>query len=227
MPRRRRTRRRRRRRRRNYPRRSVVARGPLFGKYQAVKMRYVDSGQILTHPVEERFIVNSLRANAAGFPNPGSPGALPEGWLRIAPLFKSCLVLGSKVNISFMPSTSQHSLVCFIDKSNVNLHGFETPSLTTLLANRYCRYRYYGQGPGNSSHLKLNYTFSTKKWFTVTDVKDDPDLAERPPAVNLPEKRAYFNFGCQTTHAQDVNFAVDYVAVVDYICLFTDPVNQT
>ncbi len=218
--------RRRRRRRMMNPRRSVISRAPLFGKYKAVKLRYCASGQLSPDSSGFLPIVQSYRANMAATPDPQIPGAVPEGWSTISRLYARCYTLGSKITVTFLPNNAQHSSVFFVAKSNVNLTTQVAPNLSTLLADRYIRYRYYGSGRGNAARTAITYPFSSKKWFTVSNVKDNIALSQHTGTLTLAQRAAYFNVGFQLTHNPGTTLTdVDYVIVIDYLCLFTEPIN--
>lgn len=207
---------------------SVISRAPLFGKYKIVKVRYCTSGQISPDPSGVFYVAQTLRANAPASPNPIAPSDVPEGWNLISPLYNKAVCLGSKLNLTFLPGNPIHSGVMYVEKSNEALNLLPSPNLNQLLANRYIRYKYYGSGRGNSSHLRITYPFSTKSWFSVKDVRDDPSLASFTAPATLPLHRAYWNFGYQHTHSitgLGVADRIDFVAVVDYIVLFKEPVN--
>jgi len=236
MARHRRNRRRRRgrRRRRFMRRRPVISRGPLFGKYKVVKLRFSQAGQLLatnTGPSDgDKWIVRSFMANGAGTPSLSNPGAQPEGFGLLAPLFQRVYTLGSKITFTVLPPDPAHSGICYLEKSTQNLDGTLSPDIQEVLANKYCRYGFYGNGPGNSSKIQKSYSFSTKRWFNVKDVKDNDDLGQD---INIsgtplapPERTAYFNCGWANTHPTSAQTGSrDYVVVVDFICLFVGPRN--
>lgn len=227
-------RRRRRRRRRFMRRRPVIQRGPLFGKYKVVKLRFSQAGQLLatnTGPPDlDKWVVRSFIANGAGTPSVSNPGAQPEGFGLLAPLFQRVYTLGSRITWTVLPPAVAHSGICYLEKSTQNLDGTLSPNIEAVLANKYCRYGYYGNGPGNISKIQKSYTFSTKRWFNCKDVKDNTDLGQD---INIsgtplapPERSAYFNVGWANTHpSSDQTGARDYVCVIDYICLFVGPRN--
>jgi len=227
-------RRRRRRRRRMMRRRPVISRGPLFGKYKVAKLRFSQAGQLLSTdtgpPDFDKWIVRSFIANGAGTPSLSNPGAQPEGFGLLAPLFQRVYTLGSRITYTVLPPQTAHSGICWLEKSTQNLDGTLNPELSEILANKYVRYGYYGQGPGNSSKIQKSYTFSTKKWFNCKDVKDNTDLGQD---INIsgtplapPERAAYFNVGWSNTHpSQQGTSNRDFVVVIDFICLFVGPRN--
>ena len=173
-------RRRRRRRRRFMKRRPVISRGPLFGKYKVAKLRFCQAGQLLVTDsgpgVGDQWVVRSFIANGAGTPSLANPGAQPEGFGLLAPLFQRVYTLGSRITYTVLPPDPAHSGICYLEKSTQNLDGTLSPELSQVLANKYVRYGYYGNGPGNSSKIQKTYTFSTKRWFNCKDVKDNTDL---------------------------------------------------
>lgn len=225
----------RRRRRRYMKRRPVIQRGPLFGHYKVVKMRASEAGQLTVGtlpgpPPTDKWVCRSFLANAAGQPSNQNAGIQPEGWQLIAPLFQRAYTLSSKISVRFLPSDIAHSGIGFVEKSNANLGGIVAPDINQIVANKYCRYGFYGAGAGNSSRTAKNYTFSTKRWFNVSDVKDNDDLAQdiiNPTAAILPPERVcYYNFGWSDTHETSLGTSnMDYLVVCDYIVLFTGPRN--
>lgn len=228
MARKRRTRRRRRRRRR-YARRPMISRAPLFGKFKAVKLRYCTAGRLVPDGTGTLFPCAAIRANAPGAPNPDNNSVTSKGWTNVAPLYEKCYCLGSKISVSFMPGAASHSAIFFVQKSNESLASLPAPPLEQILSTRYVRSKLYGSGRGSASHLKITYPFSAKKWFSVKDVKDNIQLSSPPfpgSTDNRPDRIAYFNFGYNVTHATSAG-GIDYVAVIDYLCLFTEPVDVT
>ena len=223
----------RRRRRRYMRRRPVIQRGPLFGKFKLVKLRFSQAGQLLvtnTGAEGDKWIVRTFMANACGTPSLSNPGAKPEGFDLIAPLFERVYTLGSRITWTVLPPSNAHSGIGFLEKSTANLDGQLSPGINQVIANKYCRYGFYGAGPGNISKIQLKYNFSTKSWFHVRDVKDVDELGQDINATGNPTappaRQAYFNMGWANTHAtsQQTNNR-DYVVVIDYMCLFVGPRN--
>jgi len=229
---------RKRRRRRNYRRkrsgRSILARAPLFGKSKMVKLCFCQAGQLIpgSDGTNNRWLVSSYHANAAGQPSTSDPSLRPAGWDLIAPLFQVATTFGSKISVTWLPSSSpnQHSMIPYIDKSTADIGGTLSPDLQQILNNKFVTYGLYANGPGNSSVIKRNMKFSTKKWFNLADVKDVDEIAQPlPPSggiVILPQRKAFLNVGCSTTHTISTALSrVDFVVVIDYLVLFSSPRN--
>jgi len=229
---------RRRRRRRTYRKkrsaRSILARAPLFGKSKMVKLRFCQAGQLSpgTSGGFTRWLVTSFNANAAGQSSVADPSLQPAGWNLIAPLFQTATTYGCKMSVTWLPSnsTSQHSMIPYIDKSTENIGGTLSPDLQQILNNKFVTYGLYANGPGNSSVIKRQMKFSTKSWFNLSDVKDVDEIAQPLPStggvVPLPTRRAFLNVGCSTTHPISTGLSqIDVVFVIDYLVLFTEPRN--
>lgn len=213
-------------------RRPVIARAPLFGKYKVAKLRFCQSGLLNVTDTGgfDQWVVRSFRANSAGNPSISDPGILPEGWGLLAPLFQNAYTLGSKITVQWLPNTVSSAGVPWVEKSTVNLDGQLSPALDEVLANKYVRYGLYGAGDGMSAITKKTYSFSTKRWFNVKDVKDNEDLSQViVPDQILPipaEREAFWNVGWASTFPTTAGTnPMPYFVIIDYIVLFCGPRN--
>ena len=231
MPYKRRRFRRRRRRRRGRRSKSAmtIAKGPLFGKRKLVKFRYAHSGQLIvqTTPTGDKWGCETFGANAAGKPNVVN-NELPAGWQNVAPLFKLCYTLSSKITVNFLPSQTAHSAIPWVEKSTVPLVGSLSPDANQVVNNRYVNWGLSPQNPGGSQKLQRSMTFSTKKWFSVNDVTDDDDLSQNTQSLTVPSpaREAFFNIGWVTTHpATSGTQNIDFFLVQEFLCVLVEPVN--
>lgn len=231
MPYRRRKRYRRRRRRKGRRTKSAmtIARGPLMGKRKLVKLRYAYSSQLFVtaSPSGDKWTCITFSANGAGKPDVTN-NSLPAGWLNVAPLFKECYTLSSKITVNFLPSQTAHSAIPWVEKSTVPLAGLLSPDAQDVVNNRYVNWGLSPQNPGGSQKLQRSMTFSTKKWFSVSDVTDDDDFGQNTQGtpVPAPNREAYYNVGWCTTHpSTSGSQSIDIFCVVDFLCLLVQPVN--
>lgn len=226
--------RKRRRRRSSRRRRRFAAKPILFGKHKCVKLRTCVAGALGVSSQTvggTRFVCISFSANAGGTPFPLSPALRPAGFDLLQPMFANAFTLGSKISVTWLPNTSTHSIIPWIETSTANLVGLRSPDLEQVLNNKFISYGMYATGAGNSSLIKRTRRFSTKKWFSVADVKDNEDLSQilsstgAPPT--LPVRNAYYNVGASMTHNMtDTTMGqLDYVVQIEYVVLFTEPRN--
>lgn len=230
---------RRRRRRRSSRYGQRVPRAPLFGKRRIVKMRYAASGQfnLVGGGGPDEWICRSYRANSAGCPEVipgGALGPVPEGWNLIAPLFRRAFTLSCKINVVYLPNDRLHSAIPWIEKSQLSLDGLPSPSLEQVLDGKFCTYGYYASGNAGVGKISKKMTCYTKSWFSVKDVLDDTSLSQEiPPNPALtppPERVVFYNTGWANTHNVDPVIdqrPVDFVAVLDYVVMFTEPRDVT
>ena len=207
----------------------TIAKGPLFSKRKLVKFRYAHSGQIIVEatPTGDKWGCETFGANSAGKPNVVN-NELPAGWQNVAPLFKNCYTLSSKITVNFLPSQTAHSAIPWVEKSTVPLVGTLSPDAQQVVNNRYINWGLSPQNAGGSQKLQRSMKFSTKKWFSVSDVTDDDDFAQNTQSLTVPapNREAYYNLSWTTTHpATSGTQNIDYFVVIDYLCILVEPVN--
>ena len=221
----------RKRRRRRRGRKVVRYRRPqasLFGQSRLVRLKYAYFGQLGVASDAGPFDTHVFAANSLHdplvFAGTGIVGAQPRGYDQITPLFDKYAVLGSRVKVTFMPHTGQHSGLVFYLSTTLS-DNFGTAGLLTgvdALESRTVSTCRYADGQG-ARGLTLTRNFSAKKFFHVQSVKDNQSL-QADVGYN-PTQPAYFRFSAAATHSSMTNMeACDYVLEISYVALFTDPV---
>lgn len=186
-----------------------------------VKLRYVE--QITLDAGIGGIPANYFfRANSLYDPNYSGTGHQFYGYDQIVALgYTKYVVLGSKINVkSIMPNPSQIEST----KHNQNIVSSTVKTLPTttmtstqeILENGESRYHFT-----NQTYMKShNNYFSAKKFFGLTDVKDNAevggDIAANPANV------AYYRVTAQPVESGLDSFAVNLLITIDALCYFHD-----
>lgn len=165
--------------------------------------------------------LNSLpfRANSIFDPNVAFGGHQPMGRDIWAQLYKEYCVLGAKITLycgsdnGTVPMTTGVSV-----NSNTNPLYSETTSYVESKTGQWV------QLMDNRNAKRICTTYSAKKYWNLTDVKDNREEIGAPMASN-PAKECFFVIWAQPNDRTSTNIT-RYTVVIDYIVSFSDPVLQ-
>jgi len=200
---------------------ALVKVGKFIPPTMMVKLRYVE--QIKLDPGVGGTLANYFyRANSLYDPNYSGVGHQFYGYDQICDLgYKKYMVLGSKINIkTIMPNYTQIQSNAYnqaIISSTVKTSASTTLSTTEeVLENGESRYHFT-----NQTYMKShNNYFSAKKFFGVTDVKDNENLGAE--ITDNPATVAYFRISAQPVDKGLDSFAVTILVTIDALCYFHD-----
>lgn len=189
---------------------------------QLIKLRY---GSLVTiDPTFGTPISHVFSANSIFDPDRTGVGHQPLGHDQWATFYDHYTVIGSKITAQFMPTgdgptTRSNSAVCSImlkdDTTPVTAGTEEVLEQTGVV------YKYLGQGSSGAARLKLVKKFSAKKFFNITDIKDNTQLSGKMGSSN-PSEEAYYHVNVapidNTTDPSPVQVAV----LIEYIVLLSE-----
>lgn len=160
-----------------------------------------------------------FRSNSCYDPDYTSTGHQPMGWDQWFLLYNHYVVVGAKISVTCLSDNSADAPYAF----GVYLTDSTTAPYTTWSGFREAR-----QGSqrlitgGATTNKTCSTTFSAKKFYNVTDIKDNIDRLGA--LVNSdPTEGAYFVVYYQniTSYTDTTNFMV----TIDYIVDFSEPKN--
>lgn len=151
-------------------------------------------------------------------------GHQPLGHDEWANFYNHYVVLGSRIKCIFMPtgdSTGNSSFICSI---TVEDDTTTTATIASIMERTGAVYGYCGAGTGKGA-LTLTKKFSTKKFFSVTDVKDNAGTRLGNNFGSSPVEQAYFhlNVAAADGTSDPVNCAL--AVQIEYICLLSERKN--
>lgn len=197
-----------------------------FPRTTVVKLRYVD-GFTLDPTNLGIAATHVFRANSIFDPNVTSAGHQPMNRDMWANLYKRYTVIGSKITLRVFNSittTSHGMLAGVLLDEDANINDL-TPA--TLMEQGLIKYTMGASSTLQNSGrgLIVSKTFSAKKFFNVADVSDNKDLGAYQAAN--PVRTAKFHCIVSPTPGSSVDMAVvQCVVIIDYIVLFSEPLEQ-
>lgn len=156
-------------------------------------------------------------ANGVYDPNISGSGHQPMGYDTWATLFNHYVVRGSKINVQVtsngtVPNPAYFGLYLTDDSSA------PYTSYSEFIEAKRGMYKLLPQDSNRA--IYLSNKFSAKRFFNVTDIKDNLDRLGSDVTAN-PSEQAYFMLWVQTTNA--TTQAVNAVVTIDYIVEYSEP----
>lgn len=161
------------------------------------------------------------RANSIGEPSVTTGSAhQPMGHDQWALFYNHYVVLGAKITVKIINDGTISPAYCGIYLSD----GTTTPYVNgyEFIEARKGTYRMIQQN--NPQTLTISSKFSAKRYFNVTDVKDNISRLGASMATS-PTEQAVFGLWYQTLDAS--SDTIRYTATVDYIVQFSEPRDLT
>lgn len=142
---------------------------PGFPITKIVKMRYVDT--IRMDPAAGASATHRFRANSINDPDITGAGHQPLGHDQWAAFYNHYVVLGSKITCKFIAeSTSQTSSLCALYTSD---DEFTPNTAIVTIEQGLAKWRSGVLSTDGQSSMRVVNTYSAKKFFNLTDVKDN------------------------------------------------------
>lgn len=209
--------------------RKYKKRKPRRKGYRSLVSNYAPSGVSTTRIANMRYVeeitINSLTglmgthvfsANSIYDPNVTGAGHQPMGHDTWATLYNHYVVLGSKITVKIAPKSQNSTSVV-----GVYLSDAATPAYSN--SNQYQEARKGSQrmiSIEQGKPVTVVSKLSTKKFFNVTDVKDNLDRLGAVIGVT-PVEQAYYTIWCQGKSGINADYSV--IAQIDYIVAFSEP----
>lgn len=220
MPRRRYKKRRGYRKRRRFTRTKELM--PGFPATKLVKHRYCDVLSLVPGVGISAF---AYAANGMYDPYIPAGGHQPLGYDEWSQFYNHYVVIGAKVTCQFVLSssgqnTSMATGIYLADDSVI------PTSLTELVEQGLGTYRIQASGvnaPGN--YQRQTKTFSAKKFFNVTDIKDNIGRIGATNTAN-PAELAVFNIWAASVDGTSIG-SIDCLMTIEYLALWSEPKSLT
>lgn len=204
------------RKRRTRKRGYAINKSPMPVKY-VTKLRYAELG-LSTNPGAGLVGQYIFRANDLYDPNYSGTGHQPRGFDQLMPLYNHFTVLGSKATLRISNDVSDLSLTAFL-----TLQGEPTTQLNPIdyMERMDVSTRQLAGKKTGGQNTTLSRAFSTKKFFSKTNVLDDTTL--RGSVSGSPSEVAYYHFGVVSSDGSSDPLAITFSINIDYIVAFHEP----
>lgn len=191
------------------------------------KLRYSNTHSLTPSTTGSDWVV--YNANSVFSPENAGTGHQPMGFDQYALLYNHYIVLGAKITATFTPQFSASADVAAGKDvwAVVGLRDTAT-TVTTMTRNMELPNTIWKHVPAASAKdiVRITKTFSAKKFFNVTDVKDKDDIGA--DVTSNPTDVACFHVGCgPMITASATPLPVSVTINVQYIVLFREPKNLT
>lgn len=210
------------RKRKTYRRKKMRGRRPLTSRYtpsgmpaqRIAKLRYAEQVELtstLGGLTEHRFSCNN-----AYDPNTTGTGHQPMGYDQWSALFNHYTVLGAKVTINTLQNAGA------VNPGYIGVYTTDGTSNPYTSADEFIEAKRgsFTQLVADQAHVKrLVSKFSTKKFFNVSDVKDNSEL--KASVTASPSEVAFWNIWYHTTDG--TTNSVKIMVVIDFIVSFSEP----
>lgn len=195
-----------------------------FPRTQVVKLKYVEGFTV--DPGVGIAGTYAFRANSVYDPNATGTGHQPMNFDLWSQLYNHYVVIGAKIKVHVYPSSVAGNGgvvqgIMLTDDMTYTTH------IGTIMENNLCRYRHTGLGPINSYNgVTVSKTFSSKKFFTITNITDNTGRIGSA-TNNNPTEQAFFVFFLGAPPDNNTDWGVhNCTAEIEYIVLFSEPKEQ-
>lgn len=194
-------------------------RGPISDS-QIVKMKY---GTIVTiNPGAGVSATHVFRANDAFDPDRTGVGHQPYGFDQWSNFYDHITVLGSRIKATFMPRGSVATTSTVLCSITVEDDATVSTSIESLLERTGAAVGYSGLSAGKNA-LILRKNFSTKRFFNVSDVRDNDSL--KGTFVTSPADDAYYHINVSSIDGSSDPDGIAVAVEVEYICMLSERKN--
>lgn len=188
----------------------------IFPGSKVAKLRYCSSMQLDS-------VYGALAFDYIQCINPYAPessgGHQPLGWDQYAAYYNHYVVLGCKINFKVLDYANGQGGPAIVGSyfSDTSVAPFTT--YTTFIENRRGPYRIL---TNQRNQVGWSTKFSTKKFFNITDVKDNQDRLGASTSGSPSEAAPCFVF-YQCFNSTDASSVVTIQYTIDYIVAYSEP----
>jgi len=197
-----------------------------FPKTQLVKLRYCQSFQMGPSNTATIGAEYAFRANSIFDPDQSGAGHQPIGRDQWEPFYNTYTVVGSTINVRILKNpgavnASSNSIVGVLLHDTATL---PTTTVTTIQEQGLGSWRVL-QGLQNGNVVNLKQNFSAKKFFNVTNLRDNQDRLGADMGSNPPSTGdAFYIIWAATTIAGGLSAnSVEFMVTIEYSVLLSDP----
>lgn len=204
------------------PYRSIIKRNRFAGvpsgmpKQRRAFLRYCE--QINITSTAGALATNVFRANGVFDPNHTGIGHQPMGFDQWAGLFNHYIVVGSKISIAMTSADTSNT--------NPSVFGVYLTDSTTVPYTDWTEFKEAKKGSqrtvqgGRTSTPRCGTKFSAKKFYNVTDIKDN--VARLGASITAtPSEQALYCVYYQLINLQTITQS--FTVTIDYIVDFSEP----
>lgn len=182
------------------------------------KLRYVQD--VLLSSTSGAVSLYQFRANSIYDPDYTGAGHQPMRFDEMAKFYANYTVVGSKITIKHLGNSSgviAQKLIVYLNDTNVTGLTY----LNDLIEQGRCKYMLTSDNSSGSAQRKLSLGFSAKKFFGVTNVKDNEERIGSAVTGN-PSDQALFVIGMQPIDGTSTCYSWVNVTV-EYLVWFSQP----
>lgn len=203
---------------------SPIPMGTSLGVPQSrtVRMRYSTDVEIASNAGVMG--VHYFRANSVYDPDATGAGHSPAGFSTMQSLYQHYVVIGSKISITWSNNSSSTTsevptrVGVFLNDDN----SLGVSNYWELIENGRGTSKMIGSGNSNLYHVTRTMgKFSAKRFFNITDVKDNRNTLGAAVTTN-PSEEAYFAVWSQAIGTGTAALAAN--VTIDYIVTFGEPI---
>lgn len=190
-----------------------------FPSNRVVKLKYVETFTIDV-PAATAFNEYVFSANSIFDPNVTAAGHQPYGRDQWLLFYKQYVVLGSKISVQGIVETSSNSAIYGVKCTDLATTGHTT--IAGLMEAPGISYRFIQTAVNGNVPRPAVAHFSAKKWFNVSDVKDNKTRIGAAMTAS-PAEQAYFTVFLGPHDGTTDIPAYRFVATIQYIVLLSEP----
>lgn len=200
-------------------RRRAVPMGMQSGlpKVRRTSQRYVDT--VSMSSTFGSMEVFRWRANGAWDPSYTGGGHQPMGWDQMAAQYNHYVVVGAKISAKWMRQDFNTDMVCGVYLSDDATIPY--PDYTGFVEARRGTHRSLGYGSDGKTPTVVS-KFSAKKFFNITDIKDNFDRLGSLTNTT-PGEQCIFNLWVQDLDPLHAVSASRFIVTIDYIIDWSEP----
>lgn len=186
---------------------------------QVVKMRY---GELVSlTPTGGTSASYLFRCNGVFDPNYTGSGHQPYGFDQWANFYDHVTVIGSRIRATFMPGNTAANIGQSIASITVEDDTATTTTINSLIERTGAVWKFVPAAGGPATTLTKK--FSTKKFFNVSDVKDNSAL--KGTFTSDPSDQAYFHLNVTSSDGSTTPSTINIVVDIEYIVLLSERKN--
>lgn len=190
-----------------------------FPNTRTVKLRYVHTGSLtISSGITTQYVFS---ANSCYDPDQSGGGHQPYGFDQWSLFYNHYIVVGSKATVSVIPASTNTAVSSGIIHLLATDDSTSSLDSTLLIEQGKSKYRLLGVS-SNVKSTTLSQTFSAKKFFNVSDVKDNVTRLGAP-INNNPAEQAYFILKASSVTGTAQTIVYQYIMRIDYLVQFSEP----
>jgi len=216
--------------RRYVRRRGISMRSNNFGGFpysKVVKLRYSQGFELQPGVAGGNVGTYKFRANAPYDPDYTGGGHQPMGYDTWSAVYNYVTVVGAKMRVTFIPSSDQ-AVMGLVVGTLVDDDGTVTAPVDTMIERGTSNYRHLAyNGTQYTKAVSLTKGFSAKKFFHVKDIRDNIYNIGSTVGITPNDQAFFVVWGGYDDTGSGTPDPVRCQVTIEYICLFTQPKDQS